>query len=367
MCVIVVEYNPIRLIKKVYIMRPISLPNEKQPFVAQPVAALVDPEGAERLRAMGVQPSELGPGIAWQVASSRGAVRDRLMRDAAIRIVIVDADSDTDPLLRDLSRNTAQYDERSWLHFIALTAQVTPELLRQLRQFRSWSVLTTPCGAGELREALQEATAKSAEQHRLAMLSAAIRAEAEDILTRTRNIVGALRDCEIPVALGNLVHLAGRMTENDAPASTPQARRIEASPSTAGHAAPLHGLSPDDNGRHWTRSLIGLCSARQHFFPDGLFSDPAWDMLLDLTHARLSEKRISVSSLCIAARVPATTALRRIGDLVAEGLVTRIRDENDGRRVFVELTEDGFSRMMAYIENIRSVLPNERQDMLKKA
>ena len=364
MCVIVVEYNPIRLIKKVYIMRPISQPNEKQPFAAQPVAALVDPEGAERLRAMGVQPSELGAGIAWQVASSRGAVRDRLLRDASIRIVIVDADTETDPLLRDLSRNTAQFAERPWLHFIALTASVTPELLRQLRQFKSWSVLTTPCGAGELREALQEGAARSAEHHRLAMLSAAIRAEAEDILTRTRNIVGALRDCEVPAALGNLVRLADRMSDND---STPQARRTEASPSTAGHAAPLHGLSPDDSGRHWTRSLIGLCSARQHFFPDGLFSDPAWDMLLDLTHARLSEKRISVSSLCIAARVPATTALRRIGDLVNEGLVTRIRDENDGRRVFVELTEDGFSRMMAYIENIRGALPNERQGLLKKA
>ncbi|WP_297772265.1 winged helix DNA-binding protein [Parvibaculum sp.] len=345
-------------------MRPISQPNEKQPSAAQPVAALVDPEGAERLRAMGVQPSELGTGIAWQVASSRGAVRDRLLRDASIRIVIVDADTETDPLLRDLSRNTAQFAERPWLHFIALTASVTPELLRQLRQFKSWSVLTTPCDAGEIREALREATARSAEQHRLAMLSAAIRAEAEDILTRTRNIVGALRDCEVPAALGNLVRLADRMTDTD---GAPQTRRIEASPSTAGHAAPLHGLSPDDSGRHWTRSLIGLCSARQHFFPDGLFSDPAWDMLLDLTHARLSQKRISVSSLCIAARVPATTALRRIGDLVNEGLVTRIRDENDGRRVFVELTEDGFSRMMAYIENVRGALPDERQGMLKKA
>ena len=206
-------------------MRPISQPNEKQPSAAQPVAALVDPEGAERLRAMGVQPSELGTGIAWQAASSRGAVRDRLLRDASIRVVIVDADTETDPLLRDLSRNTAQFAERPWLHFIALTANVTPELLRQLRQFKSWSVLTTPCDAGEIREALQEATARSAEQHRLAMLSAAIRAEAEDILARTRNIVGALRDCEVPAALGNLVRLADRMTDTD---SAPQARRIEA-------------------------------------------------------------------------------------------------------------------------------------------
>lgn len=105
--------------------------------------------------------------------------------------------------------------------------------------------------------------------------------------------------------------------------------------------------------RHWAKLLLDTYSARTSFFPGGLFADPAWDMLLDLMHARLNGKRISVSSLCIAARVPATTALRRIGDLVSSGLAVRVRDENDGRRVFIELTEDGFARMGRYLEQVR--------------
>ncbi|HEX7775876.1 MAG TPA: winged helix DNA-binding protein [Parvibaculum sp.] len=105
--------------------------------------------------------------------------------------------------------------------------------------------------------------------------------------------------------------------------------------------------------RHWAKLLLDTYSARTNFFPGGLFADPAWDMLLDLTHARLAGKRVSVSSLCIAAGVPATTALRRIGDLVASGLATRVKDENDGRRVFVELTEDGFTRMGGYLARVR--------------
>lgn len=108
--------------------------------------------------------------------------------------------------------------------------------------------------------------------------------------------------------------------------------------------------------RHWAKLLLDTYAARTNHFPGGLFADPAWDMLLDLMHAQLNGKRISVSSLCIAARVPATTALRRIGDLVASGLATRVRDENDGRRVFIELTEDGTTRMTRYLEQVRSAV-----------
>lgn len=98
--------------------------------------------------------------------------------------------------------------------------------------------------------------------------------------------------------------------------------------------------------------LLDLYNVRMKFFPIGLFADPAWEMLLDLTHAKLAGKRISVSSLCIAAHVPATTALRRIGDLVANGLATRLKDQNDGRRVFVELTDEGFARMSRYLDAV---------------
>lgn len=125
-------------------------------------------------------------------------------------------------------------------------------------------------------------------------------------------------------------------------------RPLSPTPEKAGETPP----SEASLNRQRARMLLDLYNARMKFFPAGLFADPAWEMLLDLTHARLAGKRVSVSSLCIAAHVPATTALRRIGDLVTSGLATRVKDENDGRRVFVELTEDGFNRMTGYLEAV---------------
>ena len=63
-------------------------------------------------------------------------------------------------------------------------------------------------------------------------------------------------------------------------------------------------------------------------------------MLLDLLQAEISHLRVPVSSLCIAAAVPATTALRWLKTMVQQGLFVRRADPHDGRRVFVELAPD---------------------------
>lgn len=91
----------------------------------------------------------------------------------------------------------------------------------------------------------------------------------------------------------------------------------------------------------------------RHFDP-ALFADPAWDMLLDLMAARIAGKPVAVSSLCIAAAVPATTALRWIRLLTDAGLFARHADPNDGRRVFIDLSEDAAAAMCAYLAALRS-------------
>src|SRR3546814_2543305 len=68
---------------------------------------------------------------------------------------------------------------------------------------------------------------------------------------------------------------------------------------------------------------------REQYFPADLFADPAWDMLLDLYAARLEHQPVSVSSLCIAAAVPATTALRWIKTMTEAGLFVREADPQD--------------------------------------
>ena len=85
----------------------------------------------------------------------------------------------------------------------------------------------------------------------------------------------------------------------------------------------------------------------QHFAPE-LFADPAWDMLLDLYAARLEGRRVSVSSLCIAAAVPPTTALRWIGTMHDANLFGREPDPTDKRRAHITLTDRAAAAMRGY-------------------
>jgi DNA-binding transcriptional ArsR family regulator len=94
------------------------------------------------------------------------------------------------------------------------------------------------------------------------------------------------------------------------------------------------------------RDMIRARRLRDELFGPGLFADPAWDILLDLTAARIEGRSVAVSSLCIAAAVPATTALRWIKQLTEAGLLRRVADPDDGRRIFIELSDDA-ARMMA--------------------
>lgn len=96
------------------------------------------------------------------------------------------------------------------------------------------------------------------------------------------------------------------------------------------------------------RDIIRARRLREELFGAGLFADPAWDILLDLTAARIEGRSVAVSSLCIAAAVPATTALRWIKQLTEAGLLRRVADPDDGRRVFIELTDRAAAAMTAY-------------------
>src|SRR3546814_5311545 len=76
-------------------------------------------------------------------------------------------------------------------------------------------------------------------------------------------------------------------------------------------------------------------------------------MQLDLLAARLADERVAVSSLCVAAAVPPTTALRWIKTLCEHGLFVRSADPQDGRRVFIELTDEAAASLEAYLKAVQ--------------
>ena len=97
------------------------------------------------------------------------------------------------------------------------------------------------------------------------------------------------------------------------------------------------------------REIIKLRRLRERFFPPDLFADPAWDILLDLKAAAQEGQHVSVSSLCIAAAVPPTTALRWISAMTDSGMLVRRQDPADARRVFIELSPETSAKMDDYI------------------
>ena len=96
------------------------------------------------------------------------------------------------------------------------------------------------------------------------------------------------------------------------------------------------------------RQFIAWRAKRSKALGGNLFADPAWDMLLELYAATLGGQRVSVTSLCIAANVPATTALRWLKILEGEGLAVRNDDPLDGRRSFVSLSKAGEAKLSAF-------------------
>jgi FixJ family two-component response regulator len=113
--------------------------------------------------------------------------------------------------------------------------------------------------------------------------------------------------------------------------------------------------APQRNGQVTTdfiRSLLRTEAKRRKLGNGTLFGDPAWDMLLDLLLAKLEKRTVSVSSACIASGAPTTTALRLVNRLVADGILCRQPDAQDGRRDFLTINPGIEEPLLGYLEEL---------------
>ena len=149
---------------------------------------------------------------------------------------------------------------------------------------------------------------------------------------------------ELSEEVGRIAHILATMADEEG---------------EAGSAARLGTSEGDEAGidAGQLRAMIRARRLRDQYFRGGLFADPAWDMLLDLMAARIERNRVAVSSLCIAAAVPATTALRWIKALTDRGLFVRCADPQDGRRVYIELSDDTARTLAAYLKAAQRIAP----------
>jgi DNA-binding MarR family transcriptional regulator len=79
-------------------------------------------------------------------------------------------------------------------------------------------------------------------------------------------------------------------------------------------------------------------------------------MLLDLTAAQGEGVQVSVTSLCIAAGVPATTALRWLTQMVESGIFVRLPDPADKRRAFIAMSDGALAAMAKYFASVKGPL-----------
>ncbi len=237
--------------------------------------------------------------------------------EAGINLVVVDADipgSDGLQLIRTLSEYS-----RIGRNFLAilLTSNPSVELAVQAMHQGVIDFLSKPFSSDQFSAAIERAALRFHATH-----SATRDAQVSDSISAIQSSLSALMD-----KLG--------VREKDNGASDEDVASSMANPNAI-HPAVL-------------KAIIKARRNRQKYFEGDLFSDPSWDILLELTAAHIENRQESVTSVAIAASVPASTAIRKIRELAERDLVRRWTDPNDARRIFVALTEDAARRMLAVL------------------
>lgn len=112
---------------------------------------------------------------------------------------------------------------------------------------------------------------------------------------------------------------------------------------------------PDNESRRAAVNLMVRSRAdRKRFFPETIFAEPAWDILLTLYAAAIERQGEQVGRLAREAAVAPSVAERWARALEAEGFVQFERSSSPGRSGHVSLTEKGWRAMDSYFEGLLS-------------
>jgi hypothetical protein len=102
------------------------------------------------------------------------------------------------------------------------------------------------------------------------------------------------------------------------------------------------------------RLILKARRVREQQFGRGLFSDPAWDLLLEAFAADLEGQRLSTEDLCRLSTVSAAVTLRWIKKLEFDDWLRRTGSP-DGTE-YLAMTPQGSAKLRRYFEVVGSVL-----------
>jgi DNA-binding response OmpR family regulator len=168
---------------------------------------------------------------------------------------------------------------------------------------------------------------------------AAIRMGARDMLSKPIDCPRLVRAVK-SAKLMRQMHRSPPSVTSRGPTAPVEAQQAAATPA-----------DPLQRRREALKELKSIRRDRNVHLPPDLFSDPCWEMLLDLYDARLGGEEVTVTSLGAASGVPLTTALRRMEALQSHGLIDRVEDRDDKRRTIMKLTEQGVRAVDNFFES----------------
>ncbi|MEA3079772.1 MAG: hypothetical protein QOF05_1180 [Sphingomonadales bacterium] len=203
----------------------------------------------------------------------------------------------------------------------------------------------------------------SATAHLLDPLAASLETSSVELIIDADDAERAAALAIATTARGMPLHVSDVASDNNAERLRQLSEEVSRIASTlarlsTGPGVPARALEPMPAGdvpplsAETVRAVIRARRLRARYFREEMFADPAWDMLLDLQQSEIAQLRVPVSSLCIAAAVPATTALRWLKTMVSQGIFIRRADPHDGRRVFVELAPEASQALRRYFGEV---------------
>ncbi|MEO1167861.1 MAG: hypothetical protein AAFW97_04025 [Pseudomonadota bacterium] len=126
------------------------------------------------------------------------------------------------------------------------------------------------------------------------------------------------------------------------------------------------GGSPDPGrirprGAAFLKTYLQARREREWQFPKGLFSDPAWDILLELYVAESEDRPIYESAVGPAISIPEKSGLRWLGILEARQLISRALEDEHGQEARISLTPNAIAGMNHWLDRMAPSQPGDSE------
>lgn len=102
--------------------------------------------------------------------------------------------------------------------------------------------------------------------------------------------------------------------------------------------------------------LTAMREALEKTLGEAFCPTPCLDMLLELYLAEFQRRRIYIWPLCMATRIPFSTAHRKVSLLEEQGLLMREPAKRDRRKIIVRVTHEGISTVNTLLDSFLAVL-----------